>query len=129
MIQVECSVKKNQLTGKNRVVYFFCESFHIGQDVQLKVSRTQVDNRLSTNFKDRFKTEELVKVIEATIKFKEYVFTEENTTPEEAVKKREVGLAKLVRRVHHTEQENSSSRYILFTEHKKPRPRQLCAIA
>lgn len=74
--------------------------------MSLKVSRAKPENKNASNYKDRFKTEEPTKLIDATIKFKEHVFLEESKSPEEAIKKRDVFSSNLDRRLHHNEQED-----------------------
>lgn len=89
--KVECSEKINHLQGKSRVVYYFCESFHIGQECNLKASNRQVDSRNSASFKDKFKTEELIKTYDVTLTYRRYFEEEHKYSPNNPyMKKREV---------------------------------------
>lgn len=75
--RVECSERKNQLTGKNRVLYFFCESLHIGQEVLLTHSQKSKEAKNLSSYKERFKMEEEPKILDVKIKYREAV---EDTT-------------------------------------------------
>lgn len=90
--KAECLDKRGVTSGKNRTIFYFCESLQIGQEINNVVSGVNLDLKNSDSFKDRYRGQDNSKVFDITLKYLEHLEPHESQNQEmKSMKKEAVG--------------------------------------